>query len=72
MIKSKKHIGVYSNELQSGDKAYDITYKDDNKKNQHLKTGLHSAGVREAYCKVKRDEILSPDNGADAVRGLGL
>jgi integrase len=57
-IKSKKFDGVYFNELKDGDKAYFITYKDDDKK-VWIKVGLHSAGVREAFCKTKRDEILN-------------
>ena len=59
MTKSKKSIGVYYNELQNGDKAYYITYKDTDAKMRRLKVGLHSAGVREEFCKQKRDEIIN-------------
>jgi integrase len=59
LIKSNKFTGVYYNELQSGDKAYYITYKDFDSKMKRVKVGLHSAGVREAYCKQQRDEILN-------------
>ncbi|MEA2091626.1 MAG: site-specific integrase [Campylobacterota bacterium] len=59
MIKSKKFTGIYYNELKNGDRTYYITYKDSNKKMQRVKIGAHSAGIREAYCKQKRDEILN-------------
>lgn len=57
-IKSKKCPGVYYRELTNGDKSYDITYKLDNKK-IWLKIGLHSEGIREAYCHQKRNEIVT-------------
>ncbi|NVJ52571.1 MAG: site-specific integrase [Campylobacteraceae bacterium] len=57
-IKSKKYPGVYYRELSNGDKSYDITYKVDNKK-VWLKIGLHSEGIREAYCHQKRNEIVT-------------
>lgn len=56
--KSKKYVGVYYQTLQNGDKAYYITYKENNKK-KWLKIGLHSEGVREQYCNQKRNEITS-------------
>ncbi|MCX6075166.1 MAG: site-specific integrase [Campylobacterales bacterium] len=59
MTKSNKYTGIYYNELQNGDKAYYITYKDSEAKMKRIKIGLHSAGVREAFCKQKRDEILN-------------
>ncbi|MDP2077321.1 MAG: site-specific integrase [Sulfuricurvum sp.] len=59
MTKSNKYTGIYYNELQNGDKAYYITYKDGEGKMKRIKIGLHSAGVREAFCKQKRDEILN-------------
>lgn len=58
-IRSKKYDGVYFNELASGDKSYYITYKDLDDKKTWVKVGMHSAGIREAYCKQKRDEILN-------------
>ena len=57
-IKSKKYVGVYYQTLQNKDKAYYITYKENNKK-IWLKIGLHSEGVREAYCNEKRGELTS-------------
>jgi len=57
-IKSKKYSGVYYRELSNGDKSYDITYKIDDKK-VWLKIGLHSEGIREAYCHEKRNEIVT-------------
>jgi len=57
-IKSKKYPGVYYRELSNGDKSYDITYKVDNKK-VWLKIGLHSEGIREAFCHQKRNEIVT-------------
>lgn len=58
-MKSEKFIGVYFNQLQNGDKAYYITYKDASGKMKRVKVGLYSAGIREAYCKQQRDEILN-------------
>lgn len=57
-IKSKKYSGVYYRELSNGDKSYDITYKIDDKK-VWLKIGLHSEGIREAFCHQKRNEIVT-------------
>ena len=57
-IKSNKYIGVYYQTLKNNDKAYYITYKENNKK-IWLKIGLHSEGVREAYCHKRRGEITS-------------
>ena len=57
-IKSKKYIGVYYQTLQNKDKAYYITYKENNKK-KWLKIGLHSEGIREQLCSEKRNEITS-------------
>ncbi|AXH15178.1 integrase [Malaciobacter mytili LMG 24559] len=57
-IKSKKYPGVYYRELSNGDKSYDITYKVDDKK-VWLKIGLHSEGIREAFCHQKRNEIVT-------------
>lgn len=56
--KSNRYVGVYYQTLKNGDKAYYITYKENNKK-KWLKLGLHSEGVREAYCNQKRGEITS-------------
>jgi len=57
MVKSKKYTGVYHKQL-TNDKSYYITYKHNGKK-VWLKIGLHSEGVREAYCAKKRSEITS-------------
>lgn len=56
--KSNRYTGVYFQELQNGDKSYYITYKE-NKKDVWKKIGLHSEGIREAYCFQKRNEIIS-------------
>lgn len=56
--KSNRYTGVYFQELQNGDKSYYITYKE-NKKDVWKKIGLHSEGIREAYCFQKRNEITS-------------
>lgn len=58
-IKSNKYVGVYYCTLLSGDRAYYITYKDNNQKKIWLKIGLHSEGIREAYCHQKRSEIVT-------------
>ncbi len=66
-----KHGGIYYKEIQQTtiddhgkvktkiiDKMYVIRYRSDNK--QHLVTlGKYSEGIREAYCKAKRDEYLA-------------
>lgn len=57
-IKSKKYLGIYFETLQNGDKAYYITYKENNKK-IWLKIGLHSEGIRESFCNQKRNEITT-------------
>ena len=56
--KSKRYTGVYFQELQNGDKSYYITYKENNK-DIWKKIGLHSEGIREAFCHQKRNEITS-------------
>ena len=56
--KSNRYIGVYSQELQNGDKSYYITYKE-NKKDVWKKIGKHSEGIREVFCHQKRNEIIS-------------
>lgn len=57
MIASKKFTGVYSNLLKNKDKSYYVTYKREGKK-EWFKVGLHSEGIREAYCKKIRDKII--------------
>lgn len=57
-VKSKRYTGVYYEELQNGDKSYHITFKENNKK-KWIKIGLHSEGIREAYCNNKRNEIVT-------------
>lgn len=60
LIKSKKFVGVFYNELKNGDKTYYVVYKDlaTNKKIE-LKIGKKSEGVTEVYCFNKRSEILN-------------
>ena len=58
MVKSKKYPGVYHKLLSNKDKSYYITYKHAGKKIWQ-KIGLHSEGVREAYCARKRGEITA-------------
>ena len=57
--KSNKYTGVYFENLQNKDKSYYITYKDNEKKKRWLKIGLHSEGIREAFCNNKRNEITT-------------
>jgi len=57
MEKVKGYTGVYRNRLESGDVAYYITWTWESKK-KWLKVGLHSEGVRLAYCKKRRGEIM--------------
>ncbi len=56
-FKSKKFTGVYYETLQDNDKSYYITYTNHNKK-FWTKIGLHSQGVREAYCNQIRNSTL--------------
>jgi len=62
---AKGYTGVYRNTLDNGDIAYHITWKWDGKK-EWLKIGLHSEGVRLAYCKKRRSAIMvALRNGED-------
>ena len=62
---AKGYTGVYRNRLDNGDIAYHITWKWNNKK-EWLKIGLHSEGVRLAYCKKRRAAIMvALRNGED-------
>lgn len=58
MIKSKKYIGVYYNELDKNDKAYYFTYKDGGKK-IWINIGKHSEGMRENTAFTLRSEQIS-------------
>lgn len=59
-VKSKRFEGVYYNELQNGDKSYYIVYRPDpNKSPVWEKIGLHSDGIREAYCDQKRRDRIN-------------
>lgn len=59
-IKSKRFEGVYYNELQNGDRSYYIVYRTDpNKSPVWEKIGLHSDGIREAYCSQKRSDRVN-------------
>jgi site-specific recombinase XerD len=57
--KSNKYVGVYYESLLNKGKSYYITYKDNEKKKRWLKIGLHSEGIREAFCNQKRIEIVT-------------
>ena len=57
-----KFTGVYFREALTSDKpdkVYYITYKDNMSKMKELKIGKFSEGIREAYCKQKRNEIIT-------------
>ncbi len=57
-----KLTGVYyrlSKTNGKPDKTYYITFKDENNKSIEKKIGKYSEGVREAYCNVKRNEIVT-------------
>lgn len=56
-IRSKNKTGVYYEVLANGDKSYFVTYKNGTKK-EWVKVGLHSEGVREAYCASYRADIM--------------
>jgi len=54
--------GVYFNQIQTNgksDKVYYITYKDKSNKKIWLKIGKYSEGIRENYCNLKRNEIIT-------------
>ncbi len=64
---SKRHRtnseGVYYKEIVSDDnkivdKIYLIRWRDENGKERLKTIGRYSEGIREAYCKAKRDEII--------------
>lgn len=58
--KSKKHVGVFYNELKNGDRVYYAVYKDlATNKRIDLKIGKKSEGITEVYCFNKRSEILN-------------
>lgn len=57
--KSSKFAGVYIDELQDGDKTYYITFKDADGKKIWMKIGKYSEGIREQFCNVKRNEIIT-------------
>ena len=57
-----KFIGVYYRNCTTNnkpDKTYYIRYKDNFGKTQEVKIGKYSEGVRENYCNLKRNEILT-------------
>lgn len=56
-----KITGVYYRKLKdSEDKTFYITYKDTTtNKKVWLKIGTYSEGIREAYCKQKRNKIIT-------------
>ncbi len=57
-----KFTGVYYRETTTNDKpdkTYYITYKSNQNKMQELKIGKFSEGIREQYCNLKRNEIIT-------------
>lgn len=71
-VTSKKHTGVYYNELSNGDKAYYVRYRV-NGKRYDTKIGLHSEGIREAFCNKKRLELIDEArNGAQKPKDIGF
>ena len=57
-ITSKKYPGVFYNELANGDKAYYVRIKVDGRR-KDVKIGLHSEGIRENFCSIKRTELMN-------------
>lgn len=60
--KRTKFTGVYYRETTTNDKpdkTYYIRYKDTNNKDVEIKIGKFSEGIREQYCNLKRNEILT-------------
>ncbi len=71
-VTSKKHTGVYYNELSNGDKAYYVRYKV-NGNRYDTKIGLHSEGIRENLCKTRRAELIDKaKNGAFKIKEIGF
>ncbi len=66
--KSKKFTGVYIEELQDNDKSFYITYKDENNKKVWLKIGKFSEGIREQFCNIKRNEIITKIRLGESVK----
>lgn len=57
-----KFTGVYYRETLTNDrpdKTYYITFKNEQNKMQELKIGKFSEGIREQYCNLKRNELLT-------------
>lgn len=60
--KRTKFTGVYYRETTTNDKpdkTYYIRYKDTSNKDVELKIGKFSEGIREQYCNLKRNELLT-------------
>ncbi|PWE20331.1 tyrosine-type recombinase/integrase [Aliarcobacter skirrowii] len=63
-----KLTGVYFRETKTNDKldkVYYITYKNKLNKKVWLKIGKYSEGIREAYCNLKRNEILTTQRNGE-------
>lgn len=57
-----KFTGVYYRETVTNDrpdKTYYITFKNEQNKMQELKIGKFSEGIREQYCNLKRNELIT-------------
>jgi len=52
---------IYRDIITNGksDKVYYIRYKDKSNKTIELKIGKYSQGIRENYCNLKRNEIIT-------------
>ena len=71
-VTSKKHTGVYYNELSNGDKAYYVRYNLGGKR-YDTKIGLHSEGIRENLCKTRRAELIDEArNGTLKTKEVGF
>ncbi len=57
-----KYTGVYYRESTTNekpDKTYYITFKNSQNKMQEMKIGKFTEGIREQYCNLKRNELLT-------------
>lgn len=66
-----KYQGVYYRESTTNgkpDKTYYIKIKDKDGKNIENKIGKYSEGIREAYCNIKRNELLTKIRLGEAVK----
>ncbi|MEA2072717.1 MAG: hypothetical protein U9O86_03955 [Campylobacterota bacterium] len=63
---------VFNDKGKAVDKKYLIRWIDENGKSRLKTIGNYSAGIREKYCKIKRDEIVMKIRLGEELRILYL